>query len=58
MFFFSRNDDKYVSHIFLCLLMINICPVFLCIDERYIYGFQIVVGEALMRLSSHSLGVS
>jgi len=43
---------------FLCLLMINICLVFLYIKEKYIYGFYIIVGETPPRLSSHSLGVS
>jgi len=32
--------------------------VLLWINEKYIYGFQIVVGEVLLQLSSHILGVS
>jgi len=50
-YFFCHNDDKYVSHVFLCLLVI------LCINEKYIYGFQIVVDEAPQRLRFQSLGV-
>jgi len=43
---------------FLCLLVINICLVSLCIKEKYIYGFYIIVGEAPPRLFTQSLGVS
>jgi len=56
--FISIKMTNMCPYIFLCLLVINICPVFLCINEKYMYGFQIVVGEALLQLPSHSLGVS
>ena len=46
-----------MCHMFLCLSVVNICPVFLFINEKYIYGFQIVVDEAPQRLSFQSLGV-
>jgi len=58
VFLFPSWWQICVPIFFLCLLVINICPVFLCINEKYIYGFQIVVGEALLQLSSHSLDVS
>ena len=42
---------------FLCLSVVNICPVFLCINEKYIYGCQIVVDEVPQRMSFQSRGV-
>ena len=42
---------------FLSLSVVNICPVYLCINEKYIYGFQIVVEEAQQWLSFQSLGM-
>ena len=41
---------------FSCLLVINICLVLLCINEKNIYGFQIVLDEAPQWLSFQSLG--
>ena len=46
-----------MCHMFLCLSMVNICPVFLIINEKYIYRFQIVVEETQQRLSFRSLGM-
>jgi len=46
-----------MCHMILCLSVVNICPVFLCINEKCIYGFQIVIDEAQQRLSFQSLGV-
>jgi len=55
---------KYVSvflskkyGIFFATMMINISLVFLCINEKNIYGFQIVINEALQWLSFQILGV-
>jgi len=56
--FFFATMMTNMHHLFFMFISDKcICPVFLCINEKHIYGFQIVVDEAPQRLSFQSFGV-